>query len=175
MGKGRLLTAILLINLGIMNVFPQQVLPADTMVRKGFGSVAEATDTLWNKLMARKPQTLIPYTVADTLYYREVQKSQPELNMQMMHGLWLGYWYKVEKSYSKTRKALKKKNINLNRAKRDTVLFLINAKNASIRRVEYYFTRGKTQYRLRYSLWRIEGLWYYVGEIDVEEDSTRIR
>lgn len=92
-----------------------------------------------------------------------------------MRGLWLTYGFKVDKSYAKAYKQLRKQKINLQRAKQDTILASFNAKNAEIVRVEQYFTKGKIQYCLRFIIWNAENAWYYTGGIEFFEDRTRLR
>lgn len=153
----------------------QRVLTADTLPRKPFASYKEATDTLWNKLSSRKKQSILAFTASDSVYYRMLRKQNPELNEQIMRGLWLNYGYRVDKFYARIYKQLRKQKISLQRSRKDTVLATFDAKNAEIIRVEQYFTKGKLQYCLRYMLWTAEGEWYYTGKIDFFEDRTRIR
>ncbi len=175
MHKVRLAMAIIS-TMWMINVsFSQRILTADTLPRKSFSGYREAADTLWNMLAGRKKQSLLAYTATDSIYYRMLRKQNPELQEQIMRGLWLNYGYKVDKSYSKVYKQLRKLKISLQRAKRDTLLVSFNAKNAEIIRVEQYFTKGKLQYCLRFMVWNAEGGWYYTGNINFFEDRTRIR
>lgn len=175
MGKVRLAGAIFSTLLIINVAFSQRVLIADTLPRKSFVNYREATDTLWNKLAFRKKSSLLTYTASDSVYYRMLRKQNPELNAQIMRGLWLNYGYKVDKSYGKVYKQLRKQKIGLQRAKRDTILVSFTAKNAEIMRVEQYFRKGKIQYCMRFMLWNAESGWYYTGSIDFFEDRTRLR
>ncbi|MBM3920075.1 MAG: hypothetical protein FJ347_02500 [Sphingomonadales bacterium] len=175
MGKVRLALSIFGTLMLINVAFSQQVLTADTLPRKSFLNYREAADTLWSKLSHRKKSSLLAYTASDSVYYHMLRKRNPELSDQIMRGLWLTYGYKVDKSYSKVYKQLKKQKISLQRSKKDTVLVSFDAKNAEIMRVEQYFTKGKLQYCLRFMVWNAEGAWYYTGGIDFYEDRTRLR
>jgi hypothetical protein len=170
MRKVRLVTSIISTILMINVSLGQRILTADTLPRKFFSGYREAADTLWSKLASRKKTSLMEFTASDSVYYRMLRKQNPELQEQIMRGLWLNYGYKVEKSYGKAYK-----KISLQRAKRDTSLVSFDAKNAEIRRVEIYFTKGKIQYCLRFMVWNTEDGWYYTGNIDFFEDRTRIR
>ena len=175
MCKVRLAMAIISTMLIINVAFSQRVLTADTLPRKSLSGYREASDTLWSKLANRKRQTLLTYTAPDSVYYHMLRKQNPELQEQIMRGLWLNYGFKVDKSFGKVYKQLRKKKISLQRAKKDTLLVLFTAKNAEIIRVEQYFTKGKLQYCLRFMIWNAEDGWYYTGNMDFFEDRTRIR
>jgi hypothetical protein len=176
MFKVRFIAAIILCLFGIEAKSQSQYIhPGDTMFRKGFSNWKEALDTVWNKLVSRKPQTLLTYTMPDTLFYKETRKGKPEMHVQIMHGLWVGYWHKVNKSYSKTRKAMKKYKINLNRVKRDTVFITELGDKNDMMKVEQYFKKSKTQWCLRFYLWQVRGNWYLLEAIKVEQEYTRIR
>jgi hypothetical protein len=175
MRKVRLVTSIISTILMINVSLGQRILTADTLPRKSFSGYREAADTLWSKLASRKKTTLLEFTASDSVYYRMLRKQNPELQEQIMRGLWLNYGYKVDKSYGKAYKQLRKQKISLQRAKRDTILVSFDAKNAEIRRVEIYFTKSKIQYCLRFMVWNAEDGWYYTGNIDFFEDRTRIR
>jgi hypothetical protein len=175
MGKVRLAAAIFGTMMLINVAFCQRVLTADTLPRKFFGNYTEAADTLWNKLATRKKSSLLAYTASDSFYFHMLRKQNTELSEQIMRGLWLNYGYKVDKSFAKVYKRLRKEKISLQRAKRDTILVSFNAKNAEIMRVEQYFTKGKLQYCLRFMLWNAEDGWYYTGSIEFYEDRTRLR
>jgi len=175
MGKVRLAGAIFSTMLIFNVAFSQRVLTADTLPRKSFDNYREATDTLWSKLASRKKSSLLAYTASDSVYYRMLSIQNPELNAQIMRGLWLNYGYKVDKSYGKVYKQLRKQKIGLQRAKRDTILVSFTAKNAEIMRVEQYFRKGKIQYCMRFMLWNAENGLYFTGSIDFFEDRTRLR
>lgn len=175
MCKVRLAMAIIGTMLMINVSFSQRILTADTLPRKSFSGYREAADTLWSKLASRKQQTLLTYTAPDTVYYGMLRKQNPEMQEQIMRGLWLNYGYKIDKSFGRTYKQLRKQKISMQRAKRDTMLVSFTAKNAEIIRVEQYFTKGKLQYCLRFMVWNTDFGWYYTGNIDYFEDRTRIR
>lgn len=175
MGKVRLAVAILGTMMLINVAFNQKVITADTLSRNSFSTYREAADTLWNKLSSRKKSSLLAYTATDTVYYRMLRKQNTEMSDQIMRGLWLTYGYKVDKSYDKVYKQLKKQKLSLQRARKDTILVLFDAKNAEIMRVEQYFTKGKIPYCLRFMIWNAEDYWYYTGSIDFFEDRTRLR
>ncbi|MEY4002008.1 MAG: hypothetical protein RIT07_50 [Bacteroidota bacterium] len=175
MGKVRLAGAIISTMLTINVAFSQRVLTADTLPRKSFVNYREAADTLWSKLASRKKSSLLAYTASDSVYYRLLRKQNPELSEQIARGLWLNYGYKVDKSYGKVYKQLRKQKIGLSRAKKDTILVSFTANNAEIIRVEHYFKKGKLQYCLRFMLWNAENGWYYTGNIEFYEDRTRLR
>jgi hypothetical protein len=92
-----------------------------------------------------------------------------------MHGLWVGYWHKVNKSYTKTRKSLKKNKLNLNRVKRDTILITELGDKKDMMRLEQYFKKSKTQWKLTFYLWQVKGNWYLLEAMRIEQDNTRIR
>jgi hypothetical protein len=178
MRKVRCIAAIILCLLGIegkSQSVSQYVHPGDTLFRKGFSNWREALDTVWNKLASRKQQTLLTYTMPDTLFYAETRKSRPEMQVQIMHGLWVGYWHKVNKSYTQTRKSLKKSKLSLNRVQRDTILITELGDKEEMMRVEQYFKKSATQWKLTFYLWQINGKWFLLEAIRIEQDDTRIR
>jgi hypothetical protein len=175
MCKVRVAMAIISTMMMINVAVSQRMLTADTLPRKSLSGYREAADTLWSNLASRKQQTLLTYTAPDSVYYRMLRKQNPELQEQIMRGLWLNYGFKVDKSFGKVYKQLRKQKISMQRTKRDTMLVSFNAKNAEIMRVEQYFTKGKLQYCLRFMVWNTEDGWYYTGNIEFFEDRTRIR
>ncbi len=176
--KVRFIAAIILCLFGIegkSQSLSQYIHPGDTLYRKGFSNWREALDTVWNKLASRKAQTILAYTMPDTLFYAETRKGKPEMHVQIMHGLWVGYWHKVNKSYTKTRKSLKKNKLNLNRMKRDTILITELGDKKDMMRVEQYFKKSKTQWKMTFYLWQVKGNWYLLEAMRIEQDNTRIR
>lgn len=176
--KVRIIAAFILCVFGIeAKTQSQYIHPGDTMHRKGFSNWKEALDTVWNKLSSRKPQSLLTYTLPDTIYYAEARKGKPEMPVQILHGLWIGYWHKVNKSYTQTRKLLKKNKLSLSRVKKDTMLITRLGENTGqeMLRVEQYFKKSKIQWCIRFYLWQVRGKWYLLDAIRLEQDNTRIR
>lgn len=148
----------------------------DTFIRKGFAHPLEACDTLWKKLAFKKRGTLLPYTVSDSVFRSLVRKRGDTVTPnQLVYGQWLAYKHKVESSYKKAYKHLRKKKINLNRCIRDTVLTYRQAEQPDYMKVELYFSKKKQLSYFRFNLWRVNGEWYFVDKIIYAEESARLR
>lgn len=180
MRKVRLLTVCLGAFLQISSALAQEmfrpvVLPADTMPHLGFSGYREAADTLWSRLAARKASSVLTFTLSDSDYYMLVKKTDTFAYDQMVRGQWIAYWHKVEKSYHKTYRRLRKSRISLARSVRDTLLFRNDAANVNIRMVEIWLSKGKTRGYIRFYLWKFRDEWYYLDKMEFVEDRTRVK
>ncbi len=179
--KFRVVLAILILFIPVFRLAgqdlpPAQRISADTFNRHGFAGYEEAADTLWKKLAFRKISTLLPYTVSDSVFKLLVRRRGDTVTPnQFVYGQWIAYKQKVEKSYKKTYKQLRKKKFNLNRSVRDTLLVYRNKETPDQMKVELYFRKNKTLAYFRFHLWRVEGEWYYVEKIIFAEETARLR
>lgn len=171
MGKVRFWVLSFLFFAWVSPIFGQ----TDTFPRQGFRLPSEAADTIWSALTNKKTTTLKAFTVSEDVFKAEVRRRGDTITPdQIVHGQWLAYAYKVDKGFSKTRKVLKKKKVNLKKSLRDTVLTYSNPEMPYNRRMEMYFTRGKKTGVIRFELWRVADLWYLMGKMEYREENGKI-
>jgi hypothetical protein len=148
----------------------------DTLTRRGFKNYKEAADTIWSRLSYKKPLSMLQYTINDSVFLTQVRlRGDTVTPSQFVHGQWTAYYYKVEKSFSKTWKELHKKKINLKRSEKDTILIYKDPEQPTQERVEVYFKRGKLKGMIRFQLWKVGEAWYLLGKIEYNEEKGRIR
>lgn len=160
---------------GAQDILRPVVYPADTMPHRGFSDYREAADTLWQLLARNKTGRILTYTMSEAMFQSVVRRQDTVTPSQFVRGQWIAYWNKVEKSYLKTRKTLKKQKVSLSRSRRDTVFVTRDAGNPAILRIEVYFFKGKQQGAIRFYLWQVGEMWYLVDRMVYTADQSRLR
>ncbi|MBS3914111.1 MAG: hypothetical protein KG003_06400 [Bacteroidetes bacterium] len=140
----------------------------DTLHHRGFRDYQEAADSLYSRLLSKKPNSVREFTVDEKTFIAETRKVDTVIAIQMIHGQYTFYWGQVERSYNKLHKKLQSRKIRAEKTKKDTVLLYPNYGNG-VQRAELYIKQKKYQAYIKYQLWQVNGLWYFTGKFEVVE------
>lgn len=147
----------------------------DTMRRYGFSGYREAADTLFQRLMNKKFESIRKFTIDEDAFVRETRKTDTVIPYQMIRGQYLTYWGKAERTFKKVHKKLRKSRVTQKKAVFDTVLVYRNTGNPDIIRTELYFSQKKYKAWVKFQLWRVDGLWYYNGKFELVEEKIKLK
>lgn len=145
----------------------------DSFQHQGFQSYNDAADTLFARLMNKKIQPLIKFTVNEDDFVKETRKTDTVVPIQMIHGQYLAYWSKVERSYKRVYKKLRKSRVTSKKAVYDTTLLYRNSGSHDVVRLELYFYQKKYKAYVKFQLWQVNGLWYFTGKMDLVEEKVK--
>jgi hypothetical protein len=136
----------------------------------GFSDYNEAADTLFARLMNKKLQPIYRFTLSENEFIAETRKTDTVVPLQMIHGQYLAYWSKAERSFKKVHKKLRKSRISAKRAVFDTVLVYKNSGYGDVIRTELYFYQKRYKAWVKFQLWEVNDLWYITGKFSLVEE-----
>lgn len=145
----------------------------DTMHSYGFATYQEAADTLFQKLLNRKFEGVKKFTVNEPMFIKETRKHDTVIVYQMIRGQYISYWGRVERTFKKTYKRLKKSKYTAKKTVYDTMLIYKNSGNSDVLRAELYFSQKRSNAWVKFQLWQVEGLWYFTGRFELVEEKKK--
>lgn len=168
MGKVRIVSAVFIFFFFGVALKGQYV---DTFPRHGFVSFQEASDTLFARFVAKKMQKVQVFTIDYPTFTAQTRLTDTVIPEQMIRGQYVSYWGKVEHSYKKVWKKLKKRGISAKRAIKDTLLVYQNS-GIGVSKAELYIVQRKYKAYIKFQLWEVDGLWYLAGKMELVEESV---
>lgn len=145
----------------------------DTIIRRGFTDFQEASDTLFARLMAKKSRGVLEFTVSMADFTKETRKADTVIPVQMIRGQYISYWGRVDRTFKKVYKKLRKRRISSKRVVYDTILVYRNTGNPNIHRVELYFSQRRYKGYVKFQIWRVSELWYFSGKFELVEEQLK--
>lgn len=141
-----------------------------TKIGRGFVNYFEATDSLIARLIASKPGNIEDYLITKSQFVAAVRLKDSTTPENFVVGIYYGYESKIRKSFKKLHKKIRGKPFYIKTSKRDSIYLYSNTGDPSLHRIEVHFKRKKTEYYIKYQLWKINGLWYFYDKFMLETE-----